>query len=336
MLEHPFISIVVGVRNEEKYIAECIESLLQLDYPKECYEIIIVDGMSIDNTQNIIRHYPVKLILNEKKNVAAARNLGVENAKGDFVAFTDGDCKVDKLWVKTLVKEFAIAPDDVACVGGPNLIFDTDPIFAQVVGYAQETLMGSGGSAQSHGYTKKQYVQSIPNCNALYKKSAIEDVGFFDEYFVMGQDGDLNYRMQNTGYRFWYVPKAKVLHHRRATIKTFSIRMFKYGAWMAELFKKHRKLVRWYALLPPIAIIFTTIAIISSVKYVLLMKILLILALMYFIIVLFSTIQVMYKMKSMYGLLTFLLLPVQHVMYGLGVLSKSYKYLRSDGDFLHD
>ena len=336
VIEYPFTSIVVGVRNEEKYIAECIESLLQLDYPKECYETIIVDGMSDDNTQSIIKRYPVRLILNEKKNVAAARNIGVKSAKGDFVAFTDGDCKVDKLWLTTLVKEFLNAPDDVACVGGPNLIFDTDPIFARVVGYTQETFLGSGGSAQSYMYAKKQYVQSIPNCNALYKKSAIEDVGYFDEYFVVGQDGELNYRMQMAGFRFLYVPEAKVWHHRRATLKSFSIRMFKYGAWMTELFRKHGELIRWYALLPPIAIIFTAVAIISSIKYVLLMKILLILALMYFILVLFSTIQVMHKMKSIYGLLTFLLLPVQHVMYGFGVLSKSCKYLRSEGDFLHD
>jgi glycosyltransferase involved in cell wall biosynthesis len=58
------ISIIVGIRNEEKYIGDCILSLLNLDYPKESYEIIVVDGMSNDNTQNIIKQYPVKLILN--------------------------------------------------------------------------------------------------------------------------------------------------------------------------------------------------------------------------------------------------------------------------------
>jgi cellulose synthase/poly-beta-1,6-N-acetylglucosamine synthase-like glycosyltransferase len=298
MLEYPFVSIVVGVFNEEKYMGECIESLLNIDYPKDDYEIIIVDGMSNDSTQSIIKRYPVKLILNQKKTVAAARNLGIKHAKGNLIAFTDGDCKVDKSWLKTLVKESLNAPDDVACVGGPNLILDTDSILARVVGYTQETLMGSGGSAQSYKYTKKQYVQSIPNCNALYKKSAIEDVGYFDEYFVVGQDGELNYRMQKAGFRFLYVPEAKVWHHRRATLKSFSIWMFKYGAWMIALFRKHGGLVRWYALLPPIAIIFTIAAIISSIKYVLLMKLLLILTMIYLIFVLLTTIQVMYKMKS--------------------------------------
>lgn len=326
-MNYPFVSIVVGVRNEERYIGECIDSLLSIDYPKDSYEIIIVDGMSDDDTQKIIKQYSVKLILNKKKNVAAARNLGVKKAKGDSIAFTDGDCKVDKYWLKTLVKEFMDAPNELACVGGPNLVFDTDPIFARVVGYAQETLMGSGGSAQSHGYTKKQYVQSIPNCNALYKKFAIEDVGFFDEYFVIGQDGDLNHRMQKAGYRFWYVPDAKVWHHRRATLRSFAIRMFKYGAWMAELFRKHGELIRWYSLLPPIAILFTIVAVVSSIKSFFLMHFLAILFLLYFILVSITAVQVMYKMKSVYGMLSFAILPIQHVMYGLGVLSKLGRFI---------
>ena len=66
-----------------------------LDYPQDSYEIIIVDGMSTDKTRDLVQKYPVRLLLNERKNVAAARNLGVKNARGDLVAFTDGDCKVD-------------------------------------------------------------------------------------------------------------------------------------------------------------------------------------------------------------------------------------------------
>jgi glycosyltransferase involved in cell wall biosynthesis len=320
------ISIIVGIRNEEKYIGECIVSLLHLDYPKDAYEIIVVDGMSNDNTQNIIKQYPVKLILNEKMNVAAARNLGIKSAKGDFVAFTDGDCIVDTLWLKTLVDGFEAASEDVMCVGGPNLVIDTDPIFARVVGYAQETFMGSGGSAQSYGYTKKQYVQSIPNCNALYKKSAIEDVGYFDEYF--GQDGDLNHRMQKAGFRFYYLPEAKVWHHRRVSIKSFSIITFKNGAWMAELFRKHGELIRWYALLPPIAIIFSFIVVVGSTQLPILARILEVLVIAYIILISLATLQVINKMKSSYGLLAYLILPLHHFMYGLGVLSFAAKYIK--------
>ena len=319
-MEYPFISVVVGIRNEERFIEECIESLLRLDYPQDSYEIIIVDGMSTDKTRDLVQKYPVRLLLNERKNVAAARNLGMKNARGDLVAFTDGDCKVYSQWLKILVLEIQNAPDDVVCVGGPNLIFDTDPIFGRVVGYAQETFLGSGGSAQSKNSTKKHYVSSLPNCNAMYKKSAIQEVGCFDERFLIGQDGDLNYRIGKRGHKFLYIPEAQVLHHRRGTFKSFSIRMFKYGMWMAELFKKHGEFVRWYAFLPSVAIIFAVVLLISSIMYFAPILFLLVLMAIYFVLVFVTSIQVTYKMRSKYGLFALFVIPVQHVTYGLGFL----------------
>ncbi|HII80246.1 MAG TPA: glycosyltransferase [Methanosarcina sp.] len=325
-MEYPFISVVVGIRNEERYIEECIESLLCLDYPQDSYEIIIVDGMSTDKTRELVKKYPVRLILNERKNVAAARNLGVENSRGNFVAFTDGDCKVDTLWLKTLVNEIKSAPKDVACVGGPNLIFDNDPVFGRVVGHAQETFLGSGGSAQSKNSTKKYYVSSIPNCNALYKKNIIKEAGQFDERFIVGQDGDLNYRINKRGYKFLYVPEAKVLHHRRGTPRSFSVRMFKYGMWMAELFKKHGEFVRWYAFLPSISILFAVFSLIVYPIYTAPVIALLVMGILYFILVFVTSIQVTYKMKSKYGLFALFVIPIQHITYGLGFL---YSFVNS-------
>jgi cellulose synthase/poly-beta-1,6-N-acetylglucosamine synthase-like glycosyltransferase len=325
-MKYPFVSVVVGIRNEEKFIEECIESLLNLDYPQNSYEIIIVDGMSTDKTRDIVQKYPVKLLLNERKNVGAARNLGVKNARGDLVAFTDGDCKVHPQWLKTLVREMQDAPDDVMCFGGPNLIFDTDPIFGRVVGYAQESFLGSGGSAQSNNSTKKHYVASLPNCNAMYKKSAIQEVGGFDELFIVGQDCDLNYRIGKKGNKFLYVPEAKVLHHRRGTLKSFSVRMFKYGMWMAELFKKHGEFVRWYAFLPSIAIVLAAALLVASIKYLTPSLLLLALMTLYFVLVFITSIQVASKMRSKSGLLALFIIPVQHFAYGLGFL---YSFVNS-------
>lgn len=325
-MEYPFVSVVVGIRNEEKFIEECIESLLNLDYPKDSYEIIIVDGMSTDRTREIVQRYPVKLLLNERKNVAAARNLGVENARGELVAFTDGDCKVDPSWLKILAKELQNSPNDVVCLGGPNLIFDTDPVFGRVVGYSQETFLGSGGSAQSKNSTKKHYVNSLPNCNAMYKKKVIQEVNGFDERFIVGQDGDLNYRINKKGHKFLYVPEAQVMHHRRGTLKSFSVRMFKYGMWMAELFKKHGEFVRWYAFLPSIAILFAIILLAASIIYFPPMLFLFALIAVYFILVLITSIQVTYKMRSKYGLVAMFIIPLQHFTYGLGFL---YSFVNS-------
>ena len=99
--------------------------------------------------------------------------------------------------------------------------------------------------------------------------------------------------------------------------KSFSIRMFKYGAWMTELFMKQGERSRWHALLSPIVIFFIIIAFISLIKHLLLAQVLGLLVLVYFI--LFTTVQVMYKMKSIYDLLSFLVLFVQYGMYGVNI-----------------
>jgi GT2 family glycosyltransferase len=154
----------------------------------------------------------------------------------------------------------------------------------------------------------------------MYKKAAIQEVGGFDERFVVGQDGDLNYRIGKKGNRFLYIPEARVLHHRRGTLKSFSIRMFKYGMWMAELFKKHGEFVRWYAFLPSIAILFAVTLLIASIKYYTPSLILFTLMAIYFVLVLITSMQVTYKMKSKYGLFALFIIPVQPIAYGLGFL----------------
>src|SRR3989344_8369023 len=105
------ILVTVGIitKNEEAHIRETIQSVLNSYYPKNKYEILIVDGNSIDNTQNIIKDLQknnknIKLILEpwKKGSHGMARNLLIDNAKGEFIAFTDGDCLVKENWLSIL------------------------------------------------------------------------------------------------------------------------------------------------------------------------------------------------------------------------------------------
>ena len=116
-----------------------------------------------------------------------------------------------------------------------------------------------------------------------------------------------------------YIPEAIVLHHRRGTLKSFSVRMFKYGMWMGELFKKHGEFVRWYAILPSVAILFSVFSLIISRLYHANNSP----ALNGIFIShsgLHTSIQVIFKMKSKYGLYALVVIPVQHITYGMGFL----------------
>ena len=118
-----FISVIVPVYNEEDNIGFLIKRLLSLNYPKNRYEIIIVDNNSKDNTPEIIKKYKV-IYLNEKKQSSyAARNKGIKKAKGNILAFVDGDCIPDKEWLKNTTKHFIEEKVDI--IAGNIILSDT-------------------------------------------------------------------------------------------------------------------------------------------------------------------------------------------------------------------
>ncbi|MDI6690839.1 MAG: glycosyltransferase, partial [Candidatus Bathyarchaeota archaeon] len=112
----PKVSVIVPVKNGAAYIKELLDSLMQVDYNKDKLEIIVVDGNSTDNTREIVSQYPVKLLLEERPGLNAARNTGVKNSNGEIVAFTDADCIIPKNWVSKIVDNFR--DFQVGCVGG--------------------------------------------------------------------------------------------------------------------------------------------------------------------------------------------------------------------------
>ena len=103
----PLVTVIVPVYNQEKYIAQCINSLLNQDYPPEKQEIIVVDNNSEDNTPQILKVYRekgVKILEESKRGPAATRNKGIKESKGEIIAFIDADCEASPSWLKCLVK----------------------------------------------------------------------------------------------------------------------------------------------------------------------------------------------------------------------------------------
>ncbi len=102
------ISIVVPFFNSEKYIEQCIHSLLEQDYPDDCYEIIMIDNNSTDKAPEIVSRYPRIHLLEESiQSAYAARNRGIRFAKGEVIAFTDPDCQPCPQWLSSIASAMA-------------------------------------------------------------------------------------------------------------------------------------------------------------------------------------------------------------------------------------
>lgn len=313
------VSVIVVTKNEEKNISQCLDSLVAQDYPKDAYELIVVDGASTDRTRDICQRYPVRLIITKQSGISHQRNKGIELARGEFVAFTDADCNVDKSWLRKLLGQIREADGSVVAVGGPNMVFGSDPPLSKVISYAQETLLGSGGSPQTHKITRSSFVSSIANCNILYRKETIAKERY-DETLSVGDDCELNFRLRQKGYKFLYSPHIFVWHHWPDSFRNFTRKMFSYGEAMGRITKKHKKIIRWYAF----AVTFAILAAIFSYPIIRLFHpaayIYAVAVSLYIIALMISTAQVYKRYRNIRSLLTLILLPLQHFWYGLGFM----------------
>ena len=238
-----FISVVVAVRNEKEHIEECIESLFNQDY--EDYEVIVVDGMSNDGTYELLKElqkkYNFKLLRNEKKNAAAGRNIGIREAKGEAIAFIDGDAVASKDWLKNIKKAFE--KSGAVGVGGVDLLPEESEDKAKAIGLVMTSPLARGGrlnpSTQHAMMEKERYVEHIPTCNLCLKKEIFDKVGMFDESFVKGQDLELNFRIVKAGYKLFYSPSIKVIHYRKRHIHHFANQIYKWAKAKVAIIKKH-------------------------------------------------------------------------------------------------
>lgn len=122
----PYVSVVIAARNEEKNIEACLQSVLAQQYPSDRFEVIVVDDHSSDNTARCVRslqknHSNLKLfsLPEGKSGKILALQMGIEEAKGEFIATTDADCRVTPLWILTLLSH---ATENTAMIAGPVLI----------------------------------------------------------------------------------------------------------------------------------------------------------------------------------------------------------------------
>ena len=244
MTHYPFISVIIPAKNEERLIRSCITSLRQLNYPKDQFEILIIDGLSADRTAEVAREMGATVIRNEKQTVSPGRNIGFENAKGELIAFTDADCIVDKAWLSSCVKYFE-KDDTVACVGGPNLTPADESDFGKAVGFVFDQPVFAAGSIHARELNEVKEVTSIPGCNAIYRQSVLSRVMPLDETMLTGDDTLLNSKILDLGYRLLYTPDVKVFHYRRPSPKKLWKQFYRYAIGRLQVGKKDKRLLNF-------------------------------------------------------------------------------------------
>ncbi len=216
------ISVIIPVKNCENNIKNCLQAIFNQTITP--LEVIVVDGHSTDKTVKMAKEFPVKIVYEDYKTVGGARKVGVENAKGHYVAFTDSDCIPEKDWLENLIKEFN---NDIVGVGGA-IINIGDGIWEKSIALALDSFLGSANSVQDRVFDHKKYVRSISGCNSSYRRSDLIKIGNFNPNLAFNEDTELNKRLLSIG-EILYTPEAKIHHHQERGLKEFSKRIFLFG-----------------------------------------------------------------------------------------------------------
>jgi cellulose synthase/poly-beta-1,6-N-acetylglucosamine synthase-like glycosyltransferase len=228
---YPKVSIIVASYNNQDTIGECLRSILALDYPKDCYEIIVMDGVSRDATVKIAESFPVKVI-SIRLNCPAAYNYAFKIAAYPILGFIDSDAKVEADWLKKLVHR--LAEPQVAGVSGSIDTWNRDNLWARAIGYELKTRYQRIG----------KYTSRIATMNLLLKKSVIEEAGGWDEKLSSQYDTDFGFRMSGKGYKIAYEPTAVCYHFNRPTLKAYYKQQLQYGKNTLKLYFKHGHLAK--------------------------------------------------------------------------------------------
>ncbi len=225
----PRVSVVVCAYNAADTIDECLLALDALNYPD--YEVIVVNDGSSDGSGEIAARYRfVRVINTPNSGLSAARNIGLEHATGDIIAYTDADVRVDPEWLTYLVQPFA--DPDVAAAGGPAIIPVDDPWFAQCVARAP--------GAPMHVLLEDRIAEHVPGCNCAFRRDALLAIGGWNPIFRRaGDDVDVCWRIQAQGWQIGFAPAALVWHRHRATTRAYWRQQIGYGEGESWLMREH-------------------------------------------------------------------------------------------------
>ena len=224
----PTVSVVVCSFNGERWMRGCLEALAELDYP--AYEVIVVDDGSTDGTAARAAEFGwARLIRTENGGLSRARNVGLEAAGHEIVAYLDDDARPEPSWLTHLVH--TLLSSRHAAVGGPNIAPPDDGVAADCVANAP------GGPV--HVLLSDGEAEHIPGCNMAFRVATLRGLGGFDPAFrVAGDDVDVCWRLHERGETIGFSPAAVVWHHRRPSLRGFLRQQFQYGKAEALLERK--------------------------------------------------------------------------------------------------
>lgn len=241
-----FISVIIPTLNSAKTVQNTLRAIFSNDFPQELFEVIVVDNGSSDATEKTVRNFPVSFLKCPKRGQGPARNLGLRNAKGDIICFTDSDTLIPKDWLAK-ISVFLQENPEVDGVGGivlPPKEENRNSI-QRIAGEIYVERQGFPPVLTRTQYLK--YQGSLYTANSAYRKETLDACKGFDEslwnhyYYHDSCDIDLSWRLVKMGKNLLFNPDIKVYHHAPWNLRGIFRQLYGWGAVYTMITKKYGK-----------------------------------------------------------------------------------------------
>ncbi|MGE5801469.1 MAG: glycosyltransferase family 2 protein [Gemmatimonadota bacterium] len=229
-MKRPMVTVIVPCRNEERFIAGCLDSILASTYPPEALEVLVVDGRSDDGTRAVLadyiaRHPTVRMLDNPRRIQPAALNIGIGAARGEILVRMDAHVVYPPNYITDLVA--ALLETGAGNVGGVLVTVPAnETAIAKAIAVAMSHPFGVGNSLFRIGVQKPQWVDTV----AFFccRRETFERVGLFDEE-ALDEDSEFNARLIQSGGRILLVPNVVCHYFARASLRQIARMAYQYG-----------------------------------------------------------------------------------------------------------
>lgn len=264
MSDHPTVSIIIPCYNEQATIRKLLEALRLQTYPLDKMEVVISDGLSTDETLDVIGSFQkqhtdlsVRVVENKARSIPSGVNQAIRESRGEIIVRLDAHSMPIPEYVERCVAAHQSGKGNN--VGGVwEIRPGTETWIAESISFAAAHPLGVG-DAMYRLNAKAGAVDTVPF--GSFRRELIQRIGAFDETLLANEDYEFNTRVRESGGVVWLDPSIRSVYFSRDTIGRLAAQYWRYGFWKFRMLKRYPHTLRWRQALPP-AFVFVLIALI--------------------------------------------------------------------------
>jgi len=240
-----YLSIIIPIRNEERFIADTLNMVVNQDYQKDRFELLVVDGRSTDNTCQVVKGFinehpyvNIRLLDNPGYLSSRARNIGIREAKGKLIGVIDGHVYIPNGQLFKSMERLK-EKNNALCLARPAPL-DVPDLKEGVpywIAVARKTWLGH--SQNSYIYSNSEGFVDPMSSGFAYDRSVFEKVGYFDESFDAAEDVEFHFRLKQVGIMAYTSPDLLIYSYPRESLSSLFRQQVRYGVGRARLARKH-------------------------------------------------------------------------------------------------